>query len=358
MPDNIFPLDRIHIELTNRCNFSCSFCPNSQMTRPIGNMDFGLLVKILDEISGYNLARVVLFHLMGEPLCYPDLIEAVKYAAKKGLNVYLSTNGSLLDENNAYALMESGLSRLILSLQTPDDMTFKSRLSPLSFEEYKSRLISIVKMIMKAPYSTEVRVIFLATPWRFLFLPAIKDKTVVVNNSSLQSYLKEWFNWLVDEDALEERQREKIYRVLGKTKGRYLNHIQITDRLFFETRILGDWGEKKIDKKRYHRARIGYCPALREHFGILWNGDIVFCCTDFNGDTAVSNINRTTIREYYKKEFIHQVIQGFHDHRVLAEHCQYCLGGPNLLHKTVRQIGSIFYFKLYRKYQDHCVSCL
>lgn len=286
MIDNVFPLDRIHIELTNRCNFSCTFCPNSQMTRPVGNMDFDLLVEILDEISGYDLTRVVLFHLMGEPLCYPDLIEAVKYASKKGLRVYLSTNGSLLNESIAHALMESGLSRLILSLQTPDDMTFKSRLSPLSFEEYKSRLIKIIRKMLKSPYSTEVRVVFIATPWRFLFLPAIKDKTVVVNNTSLQGHLRAWFKWLVDEEASEEIRREKIYRMLGKAKGRYLNHIQITDRLFFETRILGDWGEKTIDRKRYYRAKIGYCPALREHLGILWNGDIVFCCTDFNGDTA------------------------------------------------------------------------
>jgi organic radical activating enzyme len=321
-------------------------------------MDFGLLVKILDEISGYNLTKVVLFHLMGEPLCYPDLIEAVKFAVKKGLSVYLSTNGSLLNENNAYSLMESGLSRLILSLQTPDDNTFESRLSPLSFEEYKNRLITIIRKMLKAPYSTEIRIIFITTPWRFLFLPAIKDKIVVVNNSSLQAHLKTWFKWLVDEGTLEEVQKDKIYRVLSKAKGRYLNHIQLTDRLFFETRILGDWGEKTIDRKRYYRARIGYCPALREHLGILWNGDIVFCCTDFNGDTAVSNINQTTIREYYKNRFIRQVIQGFQDHRVLAEHCQYCLGGPNLLHKIVRQFGSIFYFKIYRKYQDYCVSCL
>ena len=45
-----FPLQRIHIELTNVCNFDCTFCPKQEMTRHYEYMDFegsvGLLTKL------------------------------------------------------------------------------------------------------------------------------------------------------------------------------------------------------------------------------------------------------------------------------------------------------------------------
>ena len=34
-----FPLQRIHIELTNVCNFDCTFCPKQEMTRKYEYMD-------------------------------------------------------------------------------------------------------------------------------------------------------------------------------------------------------------------------------------------------------------------------------------------------------------------------------
>ena len=35
-----FPLQRIHIELTNVCNFDCTFCPKQEMTRKYEYMDY------------------------------------------------------------------------------------------------------------------------------------------------------------------------------------------------------------------------------------------------------------------------------------------------------------------------------
>jgi MoaA/NifB/PqqE/SkfB family radical SAM enzyme len=62
---------RIHVELTNKCNFSCVFCPDARMTRKRGFMDEALACKVLDEISELDLAEKVTFHVMGEPLSTP-----------------------------------------------------------------------------------------------------------------------------------------------------------------------------------------------------------------------------------------------------------------------------------------------
>ncbi len=71
---------RIHLELTNQCNFCCEFCPDRLITRPRGNMDRQMMRRVLREIAGEKLTRVVCFHLMGEPLLHPNLLEAVKLA--------------------------------------------------------------------------------------------------------------------------------------------------------------------------------------------------------------------------------------------------------------------------------------
>ena len=73
-------LERIHLEVTNVCNFKCEFCPDAIMERKRGHMDWALLEKALDEIAEHRLAKTVAFHLMGEPLIYPPIFEAIALA--------------------------------------------------------------------------------------------------------------------------------------------------------------------------------------------------------------------------------------------------------------------------------------
>jgi len=79
------PIQRIHLEVTSHCNFACEFCPDSKMERGRGFMDFDLLRRILDEVEHKGIASTVLFHLMGEPLLYPQLVDGVAYASRLGL---------------------------------------------------------------------------------------------------------------------------------------------------------------------------------------------------------------------------------------------------------------------------------
>ena len=70
-----FPLQRIHIELTNVCNFDCTFCPKQEMTRHYEYMDFEKVCGIIDEIAEYNMAEKITFHVMGEPFMHPRFLE-------------------------------------------------------------------------------------------------------------------------------------------------------------------------------------------------------------------------------------------------------------------------------------------
>ncbi|MEL7053316.1 MAG: radical SAM protein, partial [Cyanobacteria bacterium J06588_5] len=87
-----YRLERIHLEVTNVCNFKCEFCPDAIMERKRGHMDIALLEKALDDIAEHRLARIVAFHLMGEPLIYPHIFEAIAMATDRQLNLHLTTN--------------------------------------------------------------------------------------------------------------------------------------------------------------------------------------------------------------------------------------------------------------------------
>ena len=55
------PLQRVHLELTNICEFNCRFCPKNEMTRTYGHIDTDLAKRAITEISNlfpYTLLRV------------------------------------------------------------------------------------------------------------------------------------------------------------------------------------------------------------------------------------------------------------------------------------------------------------
>src|SRR3990170_5377485 len=83
------PLQRVHIELTNVCDFNCTFCPKSEMTRPFGYMDTKLARRIIDEIGENGIADKITFHVMGEPTLHPYFFSIIAHAHAKGVKVGL-----------------------------------------------------------------------------------------------------------------------------------------------------------------------------------------------------------------------------------------------------------------------------
>jgi len=126
------------------------------------------------------------------------------------------------------------------------------------------------------------------------------------------------------------------------------NRFKITENFILETRVLGDWVHRSLSTPNVHRALIGCCEGLTKHFGILWNGDMVFCCVDYNGKTSFGNIKETTIKQALAQKRVQEVRGAFGKFKVKDPYCQRCLGDASFDRALVRQIGSILYFKLYR----------
>lgn len=111
----------VQIGTTNRCNERCTFCPNPTMSRSKGVMSWDTFTSIIDNEPSpiYDLC------LFGEPLLDPMLCKRIAYikSVRPGSEVYFHTNGILLKPSVVDALVEAGLSRIVVSIYGFNDGT-------------------------------------------------------------------------------------------------------------------------------------------------------------------------------------------------------------------------------------------
>jgi cyclic pyranopterin phosphate synthase len=120
----------LRISVTDRCNFRCVYC----MPRETFGADHPFLpysaILTFEEIT--RLARIFVglgvqkIRLTGgEPLVRRQLHRLVAMLAELGVEITLTTNGSLLAKQ-ARLLKQAGLNRVTVSLDSLDDATFRA----------------------------------------------------------------------------------------------------------------------------------------------------------------------------------------------------------------------------------------
>lgn len=106
----------ISIEPTTTCNLGCPECPSGlrQFTRDTGNLSPDFYKTILNQLA--KRLTYVIFYFQGEPYINPKFLEMVRYAKQKKLYTATSTNAHFLHDKLAKETVESGLDRLIISI--------------------------------------------------------------------------------------------------------------------------------------------------------------------------------------------------------------------------------------------------
>jgi GTP 3',8-cyclase len=124
------PMRDLRISVTDRCNFRCVYCMPSE----VFDADYKFLPHsaILSFEETARLARIFVglgvqkIRLTGgEPLLRKDLPKLIAMLSPLGADLTLTTNGSTLVKH-ARALKAAGLDRLTVSLDSPDDATFRA----------------------------------------------------------------------------------------------------------------------------------------------------------------------------------------------------------------------------------------
>src|ERR1700722_19518793 len=115
----------VSVEPTTSCNLRCPECPSGlrEFSRPTGMLQTSLFNKVIDEVSPYTPYLILYFQV--EPYLNKNFFDFVQYASAKNMYVATSTNAHYLNDTNARKTVESGLSRLIISIDGTTQDTYE-----------------------------------------------------------------------------------------------------------------------------------------------------------------------------------------------------------------------------------------
>lgn len=109
----------LQIEPTNRCNLKCIMCPHGcNKISEYKDLSFPVLKKIINDIYEYKYLKGVHIQGLGEPLLYPDLINAIGFCKEKNLETYFNSNLTIISEEIAEKLVELQHDKIAVSIES------------------------------------------------------------------------------------------------------------------------------------------------------------------------------------------------------------------------------------------------
>ena len=266
--------NKVYVEISNICNMNCSFChKHSRIPRQMSKEEF---VVILDKLKGQT--KYIYYHLMGEPLVHPELIEFIKLATDSEYKSIITTNGTLL-KTRGDELINSGVHKVNVSIHSFENGTY---------EDYIKYICNMADFAKKAA-NKGVIVVF-----RFWNKGFDDGKNEVAFNLLKDNISGEW---------------------VKNTRG-----IRMRDKIHIE------WGERFEwpDVNEKIKGENFYCYALKDQFGILADGTVVPCCLDSDGAINLGNIFFEDINTILKSERADKIVSGFKCGKASEELCKRC----------------------------------
>ena len=275
----------ISFEPTTSCNLRCPECPSGlrAFTRPTGMLQKDFFTDTIDQLDKELL--YLIFYFQGEPYLNPSFLDMVKYAASKKIYTATSTNAHFLTDDNARRTIESGLDRLIISIDGTTQETYQQYRVGGNLE----KVIEGAKNIVK---------------WK----KQLKSKTPFII-----------FQFLV------VKHNENEIEVIKKLA----NEIGVDD-VWFKTAQIYDYGNDpnnlipSIDKySRYRKTETktefkgkltNQCWRLWHDPVITWDGLVAPCCFDKDAQHRLGNLKEKSFKEIWKNgeytKFRTQILKG------------------------------------------------
>ena len=297
------------LELTNKCNFHCEFCPSDSQTRLHGYMELSLVKKIFDEISQKKIVTIVNLHLMGEPTLHPKLNEILAYAKSKNVEVCLTTNGSTLVKKKVPKLLDSISGSVIASLMTPTEESYKIRGDVgLSWDRYVDNFKLLIREHLKKILKED------KLQYEIVFRVMVSNKDqkgtakVLESPKGIQENYNEWSNFTENAEkklglkpfARQKIDSDKTFSILKgglREVSFYLQKnikIQFWSAFTFANTRVNDEYKLVPDKKTQ------FCSHPFTDFGVLWNGDVSLCCLDYDATLKVGNVKNHSVEDVMK----------------------------------------------------------
>jgi len=270
-------LKKAYVEITNRCNLACSFCPKTKRApRTMSAQEFDL---VLSRLEGY--VQYVYLHVMGEPLLHPELPALFALAKARGMKLCITTNGTLLSRRADELLAAESLHKISVSLH--------------SFEGNDG--------------ADEQELSYLSQVWDFSEKAAAKGVIVA---------LRLW------NDGGADTRNGEILDFLRACAGSGWPEMRngsfrLRERLYLERAGKFDWPDMSADE-----SGAQFCYGLRDQLGVLCDGTLVPCCLDHEGDIPLGNLFAQPLDEIWNSPRARAIREGFSQRRPSEELCRRC----------------------------------
>lgn len=243
---------KVIIENTNACNAHCVFCVRDEMNRKVGFMDFSLFKKIVDDCADLKVKEVAIYRL-GEPLLDPDFLEKVVYAKKAGIEIVsTNTNASLLDEETATKILNSGLDVIYISLDANSKEVYEKIRKGLDYDIVTKNIERFIEL--KNRRKTKKPAII------------INFCRIADNKDQVKDFIRKWEKhgqiWI-----------SNTHNWSGKAK------IKVKNGSFI----------KRVDP----------CRLLWTELVVSWNGQVPLCCIDYDDKMVLGNLKNGSITDVW-----------------------------------------------------------
>ncbi|HEY5463393.1 MAG TPA: radical SAM/SPASM domain-containing protein [Hanamia sp.] len=264
----------ISFEPTTSCNLKCPECPSGlrEFTRPRGMLKKDFFTQTIDDI--YKDVLYLILYFQGEPYLNKNFLEMVSYASSKGLYTATSTNGHFLTDEIAKKTVESGLDRLIISL----DGTTQEVYEQYRREGNIEKVIEGARNIMKWKKELKSK-----TPFVFFQFLVVRP-----NEHQIEDVKKLGKEVGVDEVRFKTAQ---IYDYKNDP-----NHLIPKNEKF--SRYKKDKAGKQVAKNNLQN----HCWKLWQANVITWDGMVVPCCFDKDATHRLGDLKKQSFKEIWKNE--------------------------------------------------------
>lgn len=292
----------ISFEPTTSCNLRCPECPSGlrAFTRPTGMLEKDFFTKTIDEIHKELL--YLIFYFQGEPFLNPAFLDMVKYAAGKGIYTATSTNAHYLTDAVAKRTVESGLDRLIISIDGTTQDVYQSYRVGGNLDKVIAGARNIVKwkkeLKSKTPF---VFFQFLVVKPNEHQIEDIKRLAKEVGVDEVRFKTAQVYDYETDPNNLIP-ENEKFSRYKKNTNGSYSAKNKLANR----------------------------CWKMQHANVITWDGLVVPCCFDKDATHRLGNLKNQSFKEIWHNDNYKQFRNELLKSRKNIDICANCSEGVSV----------------------------
>lgn len=258
-----------------------------------------LFERVIDQLS--PTLSYLTFYFQGEPYLHPQFLPMVKYASEKGIYTATSTNAHYLKEEAAKQTVESGLDRLIISIDGTSQDTYES----YRIGGDLSKVIEGTKNIIA---------------WK----KKLKSRTPHVI-----------FQFLVVKP--NEHQIPEVYR-LAKELG--VDEVKLKTAQIYDFENGSDLIPTQAQYSRYQQMDDGTykiknaldntCWKMWQSCVITWDGKVLPCCFDKDAQYVMGDLAKNSFKEIWQSEKYQEFRSTLFKSRNEIEMCKNCTEGTKV----------------------------